>query len=150
MRNLRLISVALLGLSGLAQGADQGFRQLGDFVIQSRIKLTGEKVLPTPIKPLRLTVSTDGTFVKIVTDGNQETAATFKIYRADGIGRQAGPGAALEVIPGVQATADQGGVHQHLRMTRENLILTTFPGVSDQTIITTAVAVPVPATVRNP
>lgn len=150
MKFLRILPVMLLGLGGLAHGADDGFRPLGEFVIKSRIKLTGDKVLPTPIKPLRLSVSTDGVSVRIVTEGNEEAATTFKIYRSDGIGKQAGPGAALEVVPGVQATGDQGGVHQHLRMTREGLTLTTFPGVSDQTIVTTAVAAPPAATARTP
>jgi hypothetical protein len=150
MRTLLSITVALFGFSGLAGAADGGFRSLGEFVVQSRMKLTGDKLVATPIKPLKLSVSTDGEVVRIVTEGNEEATATFKIYRADGIARQASPGAALEVIPGVQATADQGGVHQHLRMTRETLTLTSFPGVSDQTIILTAVVVPPSTTPQAP
>ena len=33
-----------------------------------------------------------------------------------------------------------GGVLRHLRLTRESFTITTFPGVSDQTIISHAIA----------
>jgi hypothetical protein len=44
------------------------------------------------------------------------------------------------VIPGLQASSQTGGVLRHLRLSRESLTITTFPGVSDQTIVSHAVA----------
>jgi len=147
------LAAALLlpGLTGRAAAADDGqFKSLGDFVIKSRVKVVGDKLVTTPIKPLHLTVSTDGEVVRIATEGSTEAPATYKIYRSDGIARESATSGAMEVLPGIQATADRGGVHQHLRMTRESLTLTSFPGVSDQTIIMTAVLVPPAATAKNP
>ena len=71
--------------------------------------------------------------------GKSDAWSTFTIYRSDGIGRQNTPGGPLEVVPGVQATSDHRGVHKHLRLTRDTLTLTVFPGVSDQTVVTHAV-----------
>ena len=65
---------------------------------------------------------------------------TFEIYRSDGIGRQRQGSGALEVIPGIQATSTVGGVLRHLRLSRESMTITTFPGVSDQTIVSHSIA----------
>jgi hypothetical protein len=46
----------------------------------------------------------------------------------------------LEIIPGVQAMSRADGVLRHLRLSGESLTITTFPGVSDQTIVSHAVA----------
>ena len=65
---------------------------------------------------------------------------SFEIYRSDGIGRQRKGSGALEVIPGLQATSNVGGILRHLRLSRESMTITTFPGVSDQTIVSHAIA----------
>ena len=125
-----------------ADADEGGFDSFGDYVIRSQTKITGSgKVIQVPIKPLKLSVSTDGVTIRLATGAQADTDAwsTFTIYRSDGIGRQNVPGGPLEVVPGVQATSDHGGVHKHLRLTRDSLTLTIFPGVSDQTIITHAV-----------
>lgn len=116
------------------------FGSFGEYVIRSQTKITGTgKVIQVPIKPLKLSVSTDGVTVRLSTGTQADAWSSFTIYRSDGIGRQSVPGGPLEVIPGVQATSDHGGVHKHLRLTRDSLTLTVFPGVSDQTVITHAI-----------
>lgn len=122
--------------------ADDGFRHFGDFLIHSRLKVTGDRVTRVAIKPLRLSVSTDGVTVRVSTEGEDTGWSSYTIYRSDGVGRQSSPGGPLEVVPGIQATNDSGGAHRHLRLTRDSLTLTVFPGVSDQTIITHATAAP--------
>lgn len=132
--------------------ADAGeFRHVGDFLLQSHFKLTGAKVTPIPVKPLAFRVYTDGIVVRVSTDGEDDSHTTFEIYRSDGIGRQRPGGGALEVIPGVQATSNTGNILRHLRLSRESLTITTFPGVSDQTIVSYAVAAePVTAASSSP
>ena len=131
----------------LASAAAAGeFRHVGDFLLQSHFKLTGDKITPIPMKPIAFRVFTDGVRIRIAAEGDEESHTTFDIYRSDGIGRQRSGGGALEVIPGLQASSHTGGVLRHLRISAESMTLTTVPGVSDQTIVSYAVAAePVPA-----
>jgi hypothetical protein len=116
------------------------FRHVGDYLLDARYKLTGERVTAVPMKALALHVFTDGVRIRISAEGDDAAHTTYEIYRSDGIGRQRGGAGALEVIPGLQATCTIGGTLRHLRLTREELTITTFPGVSDQTIVSHAVA----------
>lgn len=144
MKLSRIIAAAstlALAMAGTA-GAEE-FTAMGEYVIRSQTKITGTgKVVQIPIKPLPLKVETDGVTVRVSTESESDNWSTFTIYRSDGIGRQNTPGGPLEVVPGVQATSDHGGVHKHLRLTRDTLTLTVFPGVSDQTVVTHALLAP--------
>lgn len=129
---------ALLALTSGAFASE--FKHVGDFLLQSHFKLTGGQVSPIPIKPLAFRVYTDGVRIRVATEGDDDSYTTFEIYRSDGIGRQRKEAGALEVIPGVQATSNTGGTLKHLRLSRESMTITSFPGVSDQTIVSHAVA----------
>jgi hypothetical protein len=48
------------------------------------------------------------------------------------------------VVPGVQARSEKGGILRQLRLTERSLTITSFPGVSNQVIITHAVVVSPP------
>lgn len=142
-------AIVLLALLLPATARADEFRHFGNFVLKSHFKVSGARVAPVPMKPLVFSVATDGVQVRISAAGDDEARTTYDIYRADGIGRQR-PGATdLEVIPGIQAMSKTGGVLRHLRLTRESLTITTFPGVSDQTIISHATAV-TPETAPTP
>ena len=134
----QFVIAASIALGSALSAAE--FKHVGDFLLQSHFKLTGDKVTPIPMKPIAFRVFTDGVHVKVTAEGDDESGTTFEIYRSDGIGRQRTGRGALEVIPGLQATCNTGGVLRHIRLSRESLTLTTFPGVSDQTIISHAVA----------
>jgi hypothetical protein len=127
-----------LVLSGTSAAVE--FKHVGDFLLQAHFKLTGDKVTPIPMKPLAFRVYSDGVQIKVAAEGDDESHTTYKIYRSDGIGRQRAGRGALEVIPGLQATSQTGGILRHLRLSRETMTITTFPGVSDQTIISHAIA----------
>ncbi len=143
-----LATTAILLASAPLQGAE--FRHIGDFLLQSHFKLTGDKQTPIPMKPMVFRVYTDGVRVKISAEGDADSGTTFEIYRSDGIGRQRSGRGALEVIPGLQATTNTGGVLRHLRLTRESMTITTFPGVSDQTTVSHAIAAePKPASPKK-
>lgn len=140
---------ALVSLSSVAWAGE--FKHVGDFLLQAHFKLTGQQITPIPIKPLAFRVFTDGVKIRVTAEGDEESHTTYDIYRSDGIGRQRQGGGALEVIPGLQATSNVGGTLRHLRLSRESMTITTFPGVSDQTIVSHAVAAePKAQTVQAP
>ena len=129
------LSLALVSATAAAE-----FKHVGDFLLHAHFKLTGEKVTLIPMKPIAFRVYTDGVRIKVAAEGDDESHTLFEIYRSDGIGRQRTGGGALEVIPGLQATSNAGGVLRHLRLSREAMTITTFPGVSDQTIVSHSLA----------
>ena len=135
----RLLSI-LLFLTLLPMAHATEFKHVGDFLLQAHFKLTGQQVTPIPMKPIAFRVFTDGVRIRVSAEGDEESHSTFEIYRSDGIGRQRQGAGALEVIPGLQAMSDSGGTLRHLRLSREAMTITTFPGVSDQTIVSHAVA----------
>ena len=137
-RALTVIPLLFLTAAHFAAAAD--FRPVGHFLLQSRFKLTGDMMTPVPTKPIAFQVFTDGVKIRVSAEGEDEAYTTFEIYRSDGIGRQRPGDGALEIIPGVQAMSRADGVLRHLRLSGESLTITTFPGVSDQTIVSHAVA----------
>lgn len=131
------------------------FKHVGDFLLQAHFKLTGQQVTPIPMKPIAFRVFTDGVRIRVTAEGDADSHSTFEIYRSDGIGRQRPGAGALEVIPGLQATSSVGGTLRHLRLCRESMTITTFPGVSDQTIVSHAIAAepkskPAPVAEKSP
>ncbi|MGB1129493.1 MAG: hypothetical protein ACPG4K_05545 [Haloferula sp.] len=144
---MKKLIVSLIGFVTVLESSAAEFRHIGDFIIRSRIKVSSGQIIPTTIKPLRLSAFTDGITVRISAQGEVEQASEYEIYRSDGIGRQRTAGGALEVVPGVQAKAQKGGVLRQLRLTEDTLTITTFPGVSNQTVITYAVVAPPPKAV---
>jgi hypothetical protein len=136
---MRGIAIAIC-MSLPLMAADGEYRHVGDFLLKSHFKVTGDKQTPIPMKSIAFRVYTDGVHIKVSAEGDEESQTRFEIYRSDGIGMQRTGRGALEVIPGLQATSQTGGVMRHLRLSRESMTITTFPGVSDQTIISHAVA----------
>jgi len=143
---MRTISIIILAVLSATIAAAGEFRHVGDYLLQAHYKLTGAEKTPIPMKPIAFHVTTDGVMIRISPEGEQEAHTSFEIYRSDGIGRQRLGSGALEVIPGVQASSTSDGTLRHLRLSRESLTITTFPGVSDQTVVSYAVA----ATPKNP
>ncbi|MBC8125779.1 MAG: hypothetical protein H8M99_01345 [Gloeobacteraceae cyanobacterium ES-bin-144] len=127
-----------LVLGSAAKAAE--FKHVGDFLLQSYYKIMGDKITSIPMKPIAFRVYTDGVQIKVTAEGNDEAHTKFEIYRSDGIGRQRAGLGAMEVIPGLQATCHVGGIIKHLRLSRESMTITTFPGVSDQTLVSYSVA----------
>ncbi|WAC21560.1 hypothetical protein OVA24_09205 [Luteolibacter sp. SL250] len=133
-----LMPLILLAAAPFAAALE--FRHVGDFLLQSHFKITGGRVTDIPMKPMALHVYTDGVQIRISAEDEPEAYSTYEIYRSDGIGRQREESGALEIVPGLQAMSRTDGVMRHLRLSAEALTITTFPGVSDQTIVSHAVA----------
>ena len=137
---MRFIAFTLLLTLGAASASAGEFRHVGDYWLRAHYKLAGADMTPIPMKPIAFRVTTDGVTIRISPEGEEEAHTSYSIYRSDGIGRQRTGSGALEVIPGVQASSTLDGTLRHLRLSRESLTITTFPGVSDQTIVSYAVA----------
>jgi len=136
---IRILTLLTLFIfSPVAPGSE--FKHVGDFLLQAHFKLTGQQMTPIPMKPIAFRVFSDGVRIRVTAEGDEEAHTTFDIYRSDGIGRQRQGAGALEVIPGLQAMSNAGGTLRHLRLSRESMTITTFPGVSDQTIVSHAIA----------
>ncbi len=135
----RILSLIMVLVCSPAVSAAE-FKHVGDFLLQAHFKLTGQQVTPIPMKPIAFSVFTDGVRIRVTAEGDDDSHSTFEIYRSDGIGRQRPGAGALEVIPGIQAMSNVSGTLRHLRLCRESMTLTTFPGVSDQTIVSHAIA----------
>jgi len=132
--------ITLLVLFHAATAVASEFRHVGDYLLKAHFKLAGSEMTAIPMKPIAFRVTTDGVTIRISPAGEEESHTSFQIYRSDGIARQRHGAGALEVIPGVQASSDKDGTLRHLRLSRDSLTITTFPGVSDQTIVSHAVA----------
>ncbi len=136
---IRFITIIIFSvLASTAVRAE--FKHVGDFLLQSHFKMVGQQVTPIPMKPIAFRVFTDGVRIRVSAEGDEDSHSTFEIYRSDGIGRQRQGAGAIEIIPGLQATSNTGGTLRHLRLSRESMTITTFPGVSDQTIVSHSVA----------
>jgi hypothetical protein len=133
-----LVSILFVVISPVVSATE--FKHVGDFLLQAQYKLTGQVMTPIPTKPVAFRVFTDGVRIRVTAEGDEEAHTTFEIYRSDGIGRQRQGSGALEVIPGLQAMSNIGGTLRHLRLSRETMTITTFPGVSDQTVVSHSVA----------
>ena len=135
--NQLFIVLALFVLGPLAFAGE--FKSIGDFLLQSHFKLTGQQMTPIPIKPVVFHVSTDGLQIRVATEDGEDSYATFEIYSSDGIGRPR-PGAnTLEILPGLQAMSRADGALRHLCISRESMTLTIFPCMSDQTVVSYAI-----------
>lgn len=132
--------IVLCTVSGNLAAAE--FHHVGDFVLKSHYRITAEKITPIPTKTLVFKIFSDGTTIHVQAGDDKEAKSVFSIYRSDGISRQRPNRGALEVVPGLQALSQSDNVVRHLRLTRETLTITTFPGVSDQTVVSHFTAAP--------
>jgi hypothetical protein len=137
---MRFFALTLIFMLHAAFAAAGEFRHVGDYLLKTHFKLISGEMVTIPMKPIAFKVTTDGVTIRISPEGEEEAHTSFDIYRSDGIGQQRPGSGALEVIPGVQASSTKDGTLRHLRLSRESLTITTFPGVSDQTIVSYAVA----------
>jgi hypothetical protein len=138
---MKALILSILCIGSVTAHATE-FRHIGDYVLKTHFKVTASGATPIPMKTLAFKVYTDGVTLRInLMEDEKEAYTSFDIYRSDGISRQQSESGAIEVIPGIQASSNSGGLLRHLRLTQESFTLTTFPGMSDQTIVSHAVAI---------
>ena len=137
---MKPLILSLLFLLAAKAAVAAEFRHLGDYLLKAHFKVSGAELIPIPIKSMTFRVYTDGVTIRVQPEDDEEAHTSFEIYNSDGIGQQRPDSGALEVIPGVQASTDIGGMLRHLRLSKESLTITTFPNVSDQTTVSYAIA----------
>ena len=137
---MKLALTAIIAFASVTSASIAEMHHIGDFMLVSRSKLTGEKHQSMPIKPMVFHVSTDGVQVHVKLDDKEETNI-FHIYASEGIGRLNKDSNTLEIVPGIQASSNKGGELRHIRLTIGEMTITTFPARSDQAVVIHAVAV---------
>ncbi len=138
-----LLRTAWICLTGMtAPLCAQEFHHIGTYRLVSQAKISRTTAVEIPVSPLHFMVHCDGVQVKLSISGQPETETTFQIYRSDGLVKQSPDGAAVEVVPGIQAICQAGGVLRHLRLCKQSLTLTTFPDAVDQSVVVHAESMP--------
>lgn len=134
MRLALLAAVLLVLIPAVSSGQDQdvpaGFRFVGNYRIEKRVKIREGAPLSVAMKPFVYRAYTDGIEVRLYGDQTTEGFSSFTVYRNDGLISRTGPGT-METVPGVHAKTEDGNILRHLTLTDERLVLTKFPALSD-------------------
>ncbi len=118
-------------------GLPAGFRFVGNYQFEKRVKLRDGKPIPIATKAFVCRVFTDGITVRVYGGEGAEGYTSFTIYQNDGIMLKTGTNV-IESVPGVQAQTLVGNVMRQLTLTQQGFVLTTFPALSDVVELTYA------------
>ena len=137
-----LLALAAVLLSSTVVSANDqelppGFRFVGNYLVDERVKVTDEGVLAVAMRPFVCRVYTDGVAVRVYGNDAVDGYTSFTIYRNEGV-IVSSDGQSSETIPGVQARSMVGGVMRQLTLTGQGFVLTKFPALSDVVEITRA------------
>lgn len=143
-----IITMSLSVLAGavLAGGEERpaklpaGFRYIGHYKLNSKIRVENGDTMPVVISPLVYRVFSDGIDVRVYCFASGEDSyTTYEIYRSDGIGvaRKSGE---IDVVAGVQASCTKGDMVRQLSVTRNSLTMVKMPPRSHRVIVTRAIA----------
>ncbi len=117
-----------------------GFRFIGDYRLNSKIRVETGEVMSVVISPLVYRVYSDGIDVRVYCRAAGEDSFTsYEIYRSDGIGvaRKSGE---IDVVGGVQAYCTKGGMVRQLSVTRHSMTMVKIPPRSHRVVVTRAIA----------
>lgn len=144
---LLMMTVILSVLPGKGLASDHpdelpvGFRFIGNFELNSKIRVERGEATPVVIAPLTYRVYSDGMDVRIYCRvADEDNYSVYSIYRSDGIGvvRRSGE---IDLVAGVQASSNKGGMIRQISVTRNSLTMVKMPPRSHRVIITRAMAV---------
>jgi hypothetical protein len=116
--------------SAQVESLPSGFRFVGNYQMEKRVKIRDGKPIPVAMAPFVCRIYTDGVSLRIYGDGSEEGFTTFSIYRSDGVMVETGA-QAVDTVAGVQARTLVGNVLRQLTLTGERMVLTKFPALSD-------------------
>lgn len=118
-----------------------GFRFIGSYKLNSKLKVENGKVLPVVISPLVYRVYSDGMEVRVYCRAaSSESFTSYDIYRSDGVGT-AKPSGEIEVIAGVQGYSTKGDILRQISVTRSDLTMVKTPPRSHRVEIIRARAI---------
>lgn len=137
-----MVLACVLGLapadgSSQDEGLPAGFRFVGNYKVERRVKIREGKPFPVAMEAFLCRVYTDGISVRIYGDEGGEGYTSFTVYRNDGVMVPTSE-RTVETMPGVQAKTSVGDVLRHLTLTEDRLVLTKFPALSDLVEVTYA------------
>jgi hypothetical protein len=137
-----LAAVMVLGV-GVArsqedeEGLPSGYRFVGNYQVEKRVKVREGSPFPVAMKKLFLKVYTDGISLRVYGEADGDSYTSFTIYRNDGVLVESSPGV-VETMAGLHAQSLVGDVMRQLTLTEDRLVLTKFPALSDIVEITYA------------
>lgn len=142
-----ILALSLSVFSGTLSAEDRptklpaGFRFIGHYKLNSKIRVENGETMPVVISPLIYRVYSDGMDVRVYClAAGEESFTTYEIYRSDGIGvaRKSGE---IDLVAGVQAYCTKGQMIRQLSVTRNSLTMVKMPPRSHRVLITRATAV---------
>lgn len=154
-----LFSACLLVTAGMVRAdappaqLPAGFRFIGHYQLNSKIRVESGEAMPVVISPLRYRVYSDGIDVRVycrTTD--EENYTSYAIYRSDGVGTVQVSGE-IDVVAGVQGSCTKGGMIRQISVTRNSLTMVKMPPRSHRVLITRAHAIssqPAAPSVKQP
>ena len=118
-----------------------GFRLIGNYQLNSKIRVERGKATPVVISPLIYRVFTDGIEVRLYYQtSDNDDFISYQIYRSDGIGvTQESEG--IDLVAGVQALNQSAGLIRQLSITGKSFTMVNVPPRSHRVIITRAFAI---------
>ncbi|MBT8043702.1 MAG: hypothetical protein KJO79_02025 [Verrucomicrobiae bacterium] len=122
-------------------GLSAGYRFIGHYKLNSKIRVEAGEAVPVVISPLTYRVFSDGIDVRVYCRSSGEDSFTnYEIYRSDGIGvaRKTGE---IDVVAGVQGYCTKGDMIRQVSVTRNSLTLVKMPPRSHRVVVTRAVAI---------
>jgi len=118
-----------------------GFRLIGKYQLQSKIKVENGQAMPVVISPLTYRVFSDGIDVRVYcSSAGEESYTSYQIYRSDGVGISKASGE-IQVVAGVQAVCKKGKMIRQITVTRNSITMVRMPPRSHRVLITRAIVV---------
>lgn len=117
------------------------FRHIGDYKLNSKMRIERGGVHPVIISPLNYHVYSDGIDLRIYCRvSGEDNYTSYQIYRSDGIGvaRQSGE---IDLVAGVQALNNGGDMIRQISITRNSFTLVKMPPRSHRVIVSRALAI---------
>ena len=140
---------ALADTSDLPEDIPAGYRLIGSYELNSKLRVENGVSQSVVISPLVYRVYSDGIDLRVYCETADEDSYTvYQIYRSDGVGvikktRE------IELVAGVQAYSTNGNILRQISVTRNSFTMVQIPPRSHRVIITRAIAKASPADVQS-
>lgn len=122
------------------EGLPETFRHIGDYKLNSKLRVERGDVEPVVISPLNYYVYSDGIDLRLYCRvAGEDTYTTYQIYRSDGIGVSRASGE-IDLVAGVQALNTSAEMVRQISITRNSFTMVKMPPRSHRVIITRAIA----------
>lgn len=117
------------------------FRHIGDYQLNSKIRIERGAVHPVIISPLNYQVYSDGIDLRLYCRvSGEDNYTTYQIYRSDGIG-VAHKSGEINLVAGVQALNTSAEMIRQISITRNSFTLVKMPPRSHRVIVSRALAI---------